>query len=238
MSWDQKKVYIVYLVKNGKKRETKKPGEQSRRNFTYEYKIKLPNGKSVHVCKIMFLSTFGLKEWSVMNWVSGAQDHGIVPSNKFINSSRTRKTAPDKAKEILAAFLDKIPKLPSHYCRQSTTKVYIEPTGAHNMSDVYREHQKLCQNHVEGPVTPLSRFTFDVFIQERSESVLSTPLDRCDLCISPEEGHVSDAVYNEHIERKYRARDEMKTDTENVVHGSCIVLTQDLPEHERLGSVL
>lgn len=119
----------------------------------------------------MFLSTFGLKEWSVMNWVSGTQDHGIVTSQKFINSSRTRRTTPDKAKEILAAFLDKkTSKLPSHYCRQSTTKVYIEPTGAHNMSDVYREYQKLCQNHVEGPVTPLSRFTFDVFIQERNLS--------------------------------------------------------------------
>lgn len=96
------------------------------------------------------------------------------------------------------------------------------------MSDVYSEYQKLCQNHVEGPVTPFSRFIFDVFIQERNLPFQPPKKERCDLCISHEEGNVSDAVYNEHIERKNRTRDEMKTDTENGVDGSCLVLTRDL----------
>lgn len=231
MSWDQKKVYIVSLVRKiEKKRTTKEEGEQSRRNFTYEYTIRLPNSNIVPVCKKMFLSTFGLKEWTVLSWVSNAQGqhHGIVPSKEFINSSRIRKRNTDKAKEILQDFLNNLPKLPSHYCRQSTSKVYVEPTGAHNISDVYREYQKLCKNHVDGPVTPVSRFTFDIFIHEGNISFQPPKKDRCDLCIAHEVENVNDVIYNEHIKRKDMARDEKAKDKIEGEKGKCLVYTQDL----------
>lgn len=178
MSWDQKKIYVASLVKKKEKHASRKePCEKSRRTFTYEYTIKLPNGNVVPVCKPMFLATFGLKEWSVMNWVSSSNS-GILPSKEISLSTRQRAQTTGIAKKILTDFLEKMPKLPSHYCRQNTKKVYIEPVGVHNISDIYREYEKLCKNNTEGPVAPLSRFTFDSVIHDLNISFQPPKKDR------------------------------------------------------------
>lgn len=69
LSWDQKKMYVASLMKKVEKKEDKKKGEVSRRSTALKYSI-----KTVNVCKNMFLSTFGLGEWSVANWASGHEN--------------------------------------------------------------------------------------------------------------------------------------------------------------------
>ena len=67
----------------------------------------------------MFLATLNLGEWSVKSWVQSSQD-GMVASieksyKKHQAESDDRKTAKD--------FLLILPKLESHYCRSSTSKL-------------------------------------------------------------------------------------------------------------------
>lgn len=82
----------------------------------------------------MFLNTFGLKEWSVLNWVASAEPHGMTTSqNTKCTERRANRQTGNEAKEKLCKFLD---SLPSHYCRKSTSRIYLEPTGG-NMTDVY-----------------------------------------------------------------------------------------------------
>lgn len=141
MSWDQKKVYIASLVKRTEKSRTKsKKGEDSRRKNTLVYTLKLPGGKSVEVCKRFFLSTFCLGEWSVHNWASGATEntgHGMTPSRKTITKERREKGNTNKirnieGRQILEQFIESLPKLPSHYCRKGSKKLYLEPGFANN----------------------------------------------------------------------------------------------------------
>lgn len=231
LSWDQKKMYIVSLVtKAEKKHTTKKPGELSRKNFSYSYNLKKLNGTTVPVCKTMFLNTFGLKEWSVQDWVSKAKPFGMTPSQETVNKER-RNTRPtrntNEAKQMLMTFLDMLPKLPSHYCRKSTTKVYVEPTGG-NMTDIYNEYKKMCETNEGGPIQPLSRFTFDTVVNSKNIAFQPPKKDRCDTCISYEVGQVKESVYNEHIANKEAARAEKEKDKKMGEEGKCIVITQDL----------
>lgn len=73
----------------------------------------------------MFMSTMGLNEWMVTNWVKGSEA-GMSESTKERNITRRdeRQPADKSSKEYLMQFLEKLSKLPSHYCRKSTSKVY------------------------------------------------------------------------------------------------------------------
>lgn len=79
-------------------------------------------------------------------------------------------------KKVLLQMLDEMPKLPSHYCRRSTKKVYVEPVfGTNSMSGIYREYCRRCSEAVlpridAVPIKPLSRFTFDQVIKEKNIS--------------------------------------------------------------------
>lgn len=90
-------------------------------------------------------------------------------------------------------FLDNLPKLPSHYCRKSSKKVYLEPiTGnGSNMAE-----------NPEGALEPLSRFTFAKVVAEKNLAFPPPKKDQCDLCISFEAGHISQEDYNQHIYKK------------------------------------
>lgn len=123
-------LYHITCYQVWKKKTRKKPQEESRRNYSYTYKLKKPNGDIVPVCKAMFLNTFGLKEWSVLNWVASAEPHGMTTSQDTkCTERRANRQTGNEAKEKLCKFLDSLPKLPSHYYRKSTSQTYLEPTG-------------------------------------------------------------------------------------------------------------
>lgn len=84
---------------------------------------------------MLFLSSFGLGEWTVLNWISenfGKGGHGMVPSKEVVVKQR-RQSNPRKlnkkfdVKDILKKIIESLPKLPSHYCRKITSKIYLEP---------------------------------------------------------------------------------------------------------------
>lgn len=72
MNWDQKKVYISSLVTKLPIARSTKSGETLMRTGSLKYSIKTPDGQILSVCKKFFLSTFGLKEWTVNNWASNS----------------------------------------------------------------------------------------------------------------------------------------------------------------------
>lgn len=72
MTWDQKKLYVVSLVKNGVPKRRRRGEASSRRSRTLIYNLRIPTGETLRVCKKMFLSTLDLGEWSILSWVNRA----------------------------------------------------------------------------------------------------------------------------------------------------------------------
>ena len=78
----------------------------------------------------MFLSTTSLGEWSVHNWLTdkntqdevGAVNHrSDAPKRKSLHYARGEAAR----KFMREEFQEALPKLPSHYCRKSTNKLYL-----------------------------------------------------------------------------------------------------------------
>lgn len=119
MSWIAKKMFVSSLVdKKPTKRKTTQRAD-TRRGITKVYYLKLNNQK-IRVCLKTFLGTLGIKEWTVRYWL------GEKP-NRDTTMKRKENTALPPLKELVQTFLRAMPKLPSHYCRKESTKLYLEP---------------------------------------------------------------------------------------------------------------
>lgn len=141
------------------------------------------------MCKKLSLNTFSLGEWCVNNWASGnlvGESHGMIPSKNTKLQMRNERSPSIKRKPdatILTKFLDSIPKLTSHYCRRDNSKIFFEPIYGNRMSDVYKEYKKLCSEHPEGSVVPLSICSFHKVINKGNFSFQPPKKDKCDKCI-------------------------------------------------------
>lgn len=163
----------------------------------------------------------------VTNWVKESKGGMSESTKERITSRPKRQTAANVSRTYLEDFLDELPKLPSHYCRQSTSKNYLEPTFSNTMSDIYREYVKKCTAS-NPPQKPLSRFTFDFVVKEKNIGFQPPKKDRCDLCISYETGNIEEEAYQNHLAKKKKARDEKDNDVSAAKEGNCDVLTMDL----------
>ena len=122
MTWEQRNVYILNLIDFI---PTKRPGNassESRRKGTLIYNLKVDD-KKIQVCKKMFLQTLGIKEWTVRYWLANSTEG--VPSATKKSFSLSEQQNKGQSKEFLISFFTSLPKLPSHYCRRASTKLYL-----------------------------------------------------------------------------------------------------------------
>lgn len=125
MTWDQRKQYVNGLVDVI---PTKRPGKstsESRRKGTLLYHFHVGNEK-FQVCKKLFLNTLAIKDWSIRYWLENSK-HGMSSSSTVFHT-HAKKDKKEEGTQFLWTFFDSLPKLPSHYCRQSSSKLYLEPT--------------------------------------------------------------------------------------------------------------
>lgn len=125
-----------------------------------------------------------------------------------------------KKRQEIRNFFEKLPKLHSHYCRASTSKLYLEPIFK-SYSEVYEIYKK----EVEMPSGK------DVFVAEMKKlniDIFQPRKDQCDLCFSHNLGHVDDETYNKHIEEKNNARREKEIDKEDAVAKNVTAFTVDV----------
>ncbi|CAH1115757.1 unnamed protein product [Psylliodes chrysocephalus] len=207
MIWDQRKTFILNTVEKQPVKRRRNQSENSRRQASLHYFINI-NVNRKQVCCNMYLNTFGIKKWTVRYWIDNIQKEGttIAPSS-LITHSRTADVASCRRKDdklFFNSFFDSLQKMPSHYCRQFTTRKYLEPliTSASQLYNLYLEK---CQQE---NVTKVSRFTFDSIFKGQNLSLFSPKKDQCDLCCAHETGNLAEEEYAKHKETKNRARTE------------------------------
>lgn len=223
MTWDQKKVYVTALVDYAptKRSSTASP---SRRKGSYYYHLKVDKTKR-RVCKKTFLSTLGLREDMVHDWIKKS-NHGILKSTDNRNHDRKRYSnqVMNVRKEKLQQWLKSLPNQPSHYCRKDSSKHYLEQLF-HSKADVYREYKRMCSDNND---VCLSKSLFEKFFSELNYAIYVPRKDRCDLCCAYEAGNVEEEKYREHIKRKDRAREEKTKDKEDAIQNKNYTFTMDL----------
>lgn len=200
------------------KRKTK--GASSRRSNTRVYFLKV-DGKKERVCLKTFLSTLGIKEWTVRYWIGDARRQRS--ENEPSTNTAPQQSTDDKRSSV-KSYLVSLPKLPSHYCRQSSTKQYLEPI-IQSKAQLYKLYVEFATSKSK-PVA--SRKLFCDIIEEENLSLFQPKKDACDYCCSYKAGNVSEENYQHHVELKNLAREEKSKDKEKAKTGITHTVTADL----------
>ena len=117
MSWPQRNVLITSLVHRVPIGRHRVENSESSRSNTLKYHLNVGTGL-VPVCKKMFLNTTGITQHLIRAQVCKTQE---------TNVQRPKAPGTSSNRVGIREFLKSLPSIPSHYCRKSSSKNYIQP---------------------------------------------------------------------------------------------------------------
>lgn len=95
--------------------------------------------------------------------------------------------------DFLKTFLLDLPKVPSHYCRSSSSKMYLEPFFK-SISHLHTQYKQSCADH---SIQPLSRQVLTNTFNDLNLSLFHPKKDQCDTCCAFKAGNIEAAVWEE-----------------------------------------
>lgn len=155
----------------------------------------------------MFLNTLGIEEWMDLNWSKEEKESPVLnpqPCTKRQKESELRLS-------LARDFLNSLQKVPSHYCRQSTSMVYLETLWL-SKYEVYRAYQEYC---IENGGKPFKYKRFRDIMDEMKIQIFKPRKDQCDTCVAHKNGNISDEIYNRHLGNKINAQAEKTKDKDD-----------------------
>lgn len=224
LNWDSRKQYVANLIDIIPTNRC--TTQNSTRSVTYVYHLKTAENLKLQVCKKMFLNTLGLRNNMVHDWCKKSE-HGMHETDKsFKDRGKAKINRTKEAATAMENFFMELPKLPSHYCRASSTKQYLEPIYE-KKSDVYRVYKLYC--NTKG-ISVLSKSRFLKAFEENNLALHRPKKDQCDVCVSHSLGNIPDSDYAQHIANKEAARQKKEEDKKRAKEsmGSIAMFTADV----------
>lgn len=248
-TWPEKKMYIKGLVstRNIRKRRSRIVSTKSKnKNVLKEqsgddtegeveqqkgpkkmegHDIFLPkeDGEKVRVCRIFFLNTFCLGEDTFKRWVK--REINKADDVEITICQPPRKTKKIADEQSIKSWLELLPKVPSHYCRKSSKKVYVESVF-NSKAQMHREYVKWC---LEKQVKPASITLMKKILAKENIAIHRPRKDQCDICCSHKLGHIPEDEYQLHIQRKNDAKTEKDATKANAIaNNDHMAITMDL----------
>ncbi|XP_041942158.1 uncharacterized protein LOC121705312 isoform X3 [Alosa sapidissima] len=213
LDWKERRMYVKTMVEvNGVKRR-RTEAVTSRRSASL-FCFLCVDGKRIRVCQRMFLSTLGIRQWTFLKWVGR---RGDSPKK----TERVRVTTEEH--NFVNTFLSKLPKVPSHYCRSSSSKLYLEPYFK-SISHLHSLYQQACSDN---SIRALSRQVFTVAFNQLNLSLFHPKKDQCDTCCAFKAGNIEAALWEKHRKKKDDAREEKENDKQ-LATNTCLVTCMDL----------
>lgn len=156
MNWDQRKVVIVNNVLKTAVKWRVAEADESRRNDTLTYYLTV-NGIIMKVCQNIFLQTLGIRKWTVRYWLeTPEQSTGTASSFQASHENIGERRVNPIQNEFLNTFFNRLPKLSAHYCRSTSTSLYLETTIV-SKTQLYDLYKNQCETN---SVVPLSRIIY------------------------------------------------------------------------------
>ncbi|KAJ2940829.1 hypothetical protein O0L34_g10080 [Tuta absoluta] len=203
-SWEEKKGFIKA---SAIRREIKRRHKTSRQSIIKKKTGHDFNLCQIRVCKKFYLNTLCIGEDSLRRWTREADrvfdDNATDMPNQIITRQETTNTA---LQIQIKSWIDLLPKVPSHYCRASSKKLYVDSTfrSVLHMYDVYKQW---CQDNNKRPA---ARMTFLKVLNQENIGIHHPRKDQCDTCCSFKTGNITKESYDQHIAKKNEARKAKK----------------------------
>lgn len=165
----------------------------------------------------MYLNTLGLNKSEVRYWIQNFKSTNLptTKGNKFIeeNENDSDNYAREEDRSLvrkplqkivtLQNFFDFLPTLPSHYCRKTSKKLFLQ-TDVKSWTQLYNLYTEKCKQNSE---VPLSRHTFD---REKKGRIITTFIFLKKIAVIlvqvQENHHITNKPFEKHLKRKESAR--------------------------------
>ena len=161
-SWDARKSFLRGIVasRNILRRRKGNMDLTSKKKEGHDCYISVETGEKVMVCRQMFLNTLDLGRDTFQRWCKTLQNDNdnqeAVSQENEMQVKGDKARHGKKAREIATNWLRNLPKVPSHYCRSSSKKLYIESVFRSKLH-VYQVYKKHC---TENSASCISRTLF------------------------------------------------------------------------------
>ncbi len=246
-TWQEKKAFIKGLVSTRAitRRRLEVKSKTPKKNFGHDIYLCRQDGTKVKVCRKFFLATLNFGEDSFKRWTKdddkdidvdeNLDDQSDLLEDEFECQGQTslveeptvkkrgRKKGESPSAKSLEEWFLVLPKVPSHYCRASSNKVYVESTFT-SFRHMYRVYSEWC---TEQNKKKAGRDAFKMRIKKENIGIHSPRKDQCDLCLGYEHGTVEEDIYKAHFNRKQEGR-KLKNYFKKKANDSTLVVTMDL----------
>ena len=228
-SYERQRDFICQYVSE------KKSEKQSKTRVQREYFLPV-RGQRRHVCQFFFINTLGISQKTAL--------YTVGKNDNFSSDKRGRHDPSNKCDEAdldgIRAHIKKFKVVPSHYCRNSTSRQYLPGNlSVGKMYDLYMQ-----ETHNPKSLTTYRR----IFNTEFNLGFHVPKKDECKKCTafqnaSPQAKESMKSDQEEHIRNKIRAREEKEKDKQRAskdesFHSYTFDLQQVLPCPSSNASVL
>lgn len=172
----------------------------------------------VRVCKLFFKNTLDITDRSIRTVLDKHQKlaNQILEPDQRGKHGKQKKHDP-KLKAGIKEFIDKIPKIESHYTRANTSKTFIE--GSKTVTSIYNDYVDMCKEKNE----PFCNYIYfyRTFTDDFNISFFVPKKDLCEECTSYSNMDEVEKInnkekYENHLNEKNLARDEKRKDKEDM----------------------
>lgn len=239
-SWGEKRIFVTSNVTTRAIRRRRKEFSNSvkrKKPLGHDYFLTTNNGNRLKVCRKMFLNTLSLGEDSLKRWtkqettVNGGSSDSDETLQTSTRSTRTplktlqsnKRLRKQNLRQTVVQWLDLIPKVPSHYCRASTSRQYVDNSFV-SKQNMYNIFVKWCSENNEKS-THLKEFK--LVLTEKKISIHKPRKDQCDTCVGFKLGTVTTDAYNAHRQKQEAGR-SAKAKMKELASESTLVVTMDL----------
>lgn len=149
------------------------------RNVSYDYFLNF-QGENVKVCQQFLLKTLDISQMTLRYTVENA-NITINTAQKDRRTPHPHNKSNDEQLAHLKSFIEMLPAVPSHYCRNKSTKLYLpqEFENIKNLYKLYVDHLK--QNNLDSLV--LSKRVFrSIFKNDYNLGFHLPKKDKCVFC--------------------------------------------------------
>lgn len=196
--FERQKDYLNSFITEEPVQRKRKRNEDSGIDKTVSRKYVLPNGNGdfFRVCLPFFCNSFSISKQLTNTILSQRSPNGSFVGRDHRKGRPACNVTPEAATRSVVRFLKEFPKVPSHYCRKRSNRLYLAPDlNIATLHDLYKKRE----------LPPVSQAVFRRIFREQEPplAIFKPKKDQCTLCNEAErlKPNITEK-HKEHIERK------------------------------------
>lgn len=167
----------------------------------------IKEGEQIRVCKKFFKNTFDLSDRAIRTTFEKTDKNTGVLSVEMRGKHGNDRKLDEGLVKSAKSHIEKIPRIPSHYCRSGSSREYID--GGKSIAELHRDYLK---ERNDSNLPGVSYCQYRAIFQSYNLSFFKPKKDQCEDCLIYQNTKQNTTEYESHILEKDLSRLEKEND--------------------------